>query len=77
MKEARIVLGAVASHPQEVPEAAAALVGAKLSDASITAAADAAYKPAKPMDNTDFTLAWRKEMVRVHVKRALAQLAAD
>jgi len=76
VKEARIVLGAVASHPQEVPEAAAALVGAKLSDASIAAAADAAYKPAKPMDNTDFTLAWRKEMVRVHVKRALAQIAA-
>ena len=70
-----VALGAEASHPQEVPEAAAALVGAPLSDATITAAADAAYKPAKPMDNTDFTLAWRKEMVRVHVKRALAQLA--
>ena len=74
--EARIVLGAVASYPQDVPEAATALVGATLSDATITAAADAAYKPAKPMDNTDFTLAWRKEMVRVHVKRALAQIAA-
>ena len=77
VKEARIVLGAVASHPQDVPEAAAALIGAPLSDAAITAAADAAYKPAKPMDNTDFTLAWRKEMVRVHVKRALAQLAGS
>jgi hypothetical protein len=29
------------------------------------------------MDNTDYTLAWRKEMVRVHVKRALAQIAAS
>ena len=77
VKEARIVLGAVASHPQDVPEAAAALIGAPLSDAAITAAADAAYKPAKPMDNTDFTLAWRKEMVRVHVRRALAQLAGS
>lgn len=72
---ARIVLGAVASHPQEIPEAAAAIVGAKLSDTSISAAADAAYKPAKPMDNTDYTLAWRKEMVRVHVQRALAEIS--
>ena len=73
---ARIVLGAVASHPQEIPEAAAAIVGAKLSEKTISAAADAAYKPAKPMDNTDFTLAWRKEMVRVHVQRALTEIAA-
>jgi CO/xanthine dehydrogenase FAD-binding subunit len=75
VKEARIVLGAVASHPQEVPEAAAAIVGSRLEENAIAAAADAAYKPAKPMDNTDFTLAWRKEMVRVYVQRALAQLA--
>ena len=75
VKEARIVLGAVASHPQEVPEAAAAIVGSRLDDNAIAAAADAAYKPAKPMDNTDFTLAWRKEMVRVHVHRALTLLA--
>jgi 4-hydroxybenzoyl-CoA reductase subunit beta len=73
--EARIVLGAVASHPQEIPEAAAAIVGSRLEENAIAAAADAAYKPAKPMDNTDFTLAWRKEMVRVYVHRALALLA--
>ena len=77
VKEARIVLGAVASHPQEVPEAAAAIIGSRLEENAIAAAADAAYKPAKPMDNTDFTLAWRKEMVRVYVQRALAQLAND
>jgi 4-hydroxybenzoyl-CoA reductase subunit beta len=77
VKEARIVLGAVASHPQEVPEAAAAIIGSRLETNAIAAAADAAYRPAKPMDNTDFTLAWRKEMVRVHVQRALALLATD
>jgi 4-hydroxybenzoyl-CoA reductase subunit beta len=75
--EARIVLGAVASHPQEVPEAAAAIVGSTLDEKSIAAAADAAYRPAKPMDNTDYTLAWRKEMVKVHVQRALAALAGE
>ena len=40
----------------------------------VGAAADAAFRPAKPMDNTDFTLAWRKEMVRVHVQRALQDI---
>jgi 4-hydroxybenzoyl-CoA reductase subunit beta len=71
---ARVVLGAVASYPQEVPEAAAAIVGSRLQPEAIGAAADAAFRPAKPMDNTDFTLSWRKEMVRVHVQRALEAL---
>src|SRR6266446_2001503 len=56
--EARIVLGGVASWPQEMPEAAAALAGTALEDAAIAAAAEAAYRPAKPLDNTDFDLSW-------------------
>jgi 4-hydroxybenzoyl-CoA reductase subunit beta len=72
---ATIVLGAVASHPVEIPAAAAAIVGSRLDAASIGAAADAAFRPAKPMDNTDFTLGWRKEMVRVYVQRALEAVA--
>lgn len=72
VKAARIVLGAVASYPMEIPEAAAALIGTRLDESSIAAAADAAYRPAKPMDNTDFTLSWRKEMVRVMVGRSLS-----
>jgi len=71
---ARIVLGGVASYPQEVPEAGAALQGAPLSDESIAAAAEAAYRPSKPMDNTDFDLSWRKQMTRVYVARALQEL---
>ncbi|MGQ0715316.1 MAG: FAD binding domain-containing protein [Gemmatimonadaceae bacterium] len=74
VKAARIVLGAVASYPQEIPGAAAALVGTRLDESAIGAAADAAYRPAKPMDNTDLTLSWRKEMVRVYVQRALQEI---
>jgi 4-hydroxybenzoyl-CoA reductase subunit beta len=74
---ARIVLGAVASHPQEVPAAAKAIVGTRLDDNAIGAAADAAYRPAKPLDNTDFTLGWRKEMVRVYVQRTLQDIRAQ
>jgi len=72
--DARIVLGGVASQPQDVPAAAAALVGSPLTDERIAAAAEAAYRPAKPLDNTDFDLSWRKQMTRVYVKGALAEL---
>ena len=41
---------------------------------SIAAAAEAAYRPSKPMDNTDFDLSWRKQMTRVYVTRALNEL---
>src|SRR5204863_3250 len=53
---ARLVLGGVASLPQEVAEAGAVLTGTDLSDEAIAAAAEAAYRPAKPLDNTDFGL---------------------
>ena len=72
--DARIVLGGVASWPQEVPEAAAALKGAALSKETIESAAEAAYRPSKPMDNTDFDLSWRTQMTRVYVTRALEEL---
>jgi 4-hydroxybenzoyl-CoA reductase subunit beta len=72
--DARIVLGAVASLPQEVPEAARAIVGTDLSIEAVEASALAAFKPSKPMDNTDFGLSWRKEMTRQFVKRALLEL---
>ena len=72
--DARIVLGGVASYPQEIPEAGEALKGAPLSDESVAAAAEAAYRPSKPMDNTDFDLSWRKQMTRVYVTRAIEQL---
>src|SRR5947208_5862688 len=74
--DARVVLGGVASYPQEVPEAGAALRGAPLSDETIAAATDAAYRPSKPMDNTDFDLSWRKPMTSVYVKRPLEELRA-
>jgi CO/xanthine dehydrogenase FAD-binding subunit len=60
----RIVLGAVASRPLESERAAALLRGQRLTDERITEAAAAASDIAKPMDNTDFELVWRKLMVR-------------
>ena len=75
VREARIVLGAVASWPREAPKAAAVLVGHRLTAETIEAAADAAAGPAKPLDNTDLTHPYRKKITRVYVARALARLA--
>jgi 4-hydroxybenzoyl-CoA reductase subunit beta len=72
--DARVILGGVASYPQPIPEAATALIGTGLEDDAIDSASDAAFKPAKPMDNTDFGLAWRKEMARQFVRRAMLDL---
>ncbi len=75
--DARIVLGAVASYPRIIPEAATAIIGTDLDDDSIEAAAAAAFRPSKPMDNTDLGLAWRKQMTKVYVRRALHELRAQ
>jgi 4-hydroxybenzoyl-CoA reductase subunit beta len=74
VSDARIVIGAVGSAPVVSDEAAAALVGRELSDDSIDQAARIAARPAKPLDNTDFTIGWRKDLVPVYVRRALESL---
>jgi len=76
VEDARVVLGAVFPDPRAVPAAAEALIGKPLDGESIRAAADAAFRAAKPVDNTDGALAWRKEMVRVSTKRALNRLGS-
>ncbi len=76
VRDARIVLGGVASHPRSMDEAREVIVGTDLNDDSIATAAHAAFKPAKPMDNTDFGLAWRKQMTRQYVKGAREELRA-
>jgi len=74
---ARIVLGAVASCPVEAPEGAASLIGRPLSDSAIADAAERAAVPARPMDNTDFSLVWRKRVTREVVGYALRELRGD
>ncbi len=73
--DARIVLGAVESFPVEAPQAESLLIGQKLNSEVIEAAAQAAARPARPLDNTDMSLSYRKKMVPVYVARALKQAA--
>ncbi len=73
--EARVVFGAVASRP--VVADVSALIGNRLDDASIERVADSASKLAKPLDNTDFTLGWRKRVAKAYVSGALKELRGD
>jgi 4-hydroxybenzoyl-CoA reductase subunit beta len=75
VREARIVLGAVASRPREATAAADTLVGQRLTPELSARVADLAAGPSKPLDNTDFTHPYRKRMTRVFVRRALGQIA--
>ena len=75
VEEARLVLGAVSSHPLVIKSDA--LVGKKLSDEAIAAIGEAAESRAKPMDNTDMDLRWRKHVVADFVGYALRELRGD
>ena len=72
--EARIVLGAVASSPLRAYEAEKMLIGKRLTSDRIKVAAQVAAKLAKPMDNTDMTLGFRKKMVRLFVTKAIKEV---
>jgi len=74
VRDARIVLGAVAPHAMRAVEAEKFLRGRPLDDVSVRAAAEAAYAIAKPLDNTDFLMYWRKQMVKPFVEAALNDL---
>jgi 4-hydroxybenzoyl-CoA reductase subunit beta len=71
--DARVVLGAVASAPILVPESRT-LAGRRLGDETIEAFAEAAAAHARPLDNTDLALGWRKKVARRYVAGALREL---
>ncbi|MEZ6185411.1 MAG: FAD binding domain-containing protein [Planctomycetota bacterium] len=75
VQAARVVVGAVTSYPVSIDTSA--LLGQTLSDEAIAAFADAAVKPARPLDNTDYHLSWRKRVVREYVAGALKELRGD
>jgi 4-hydroxybenzoyl-CoA reductase subunit beta len=74
IRDARLILGGVAPAPIEVTEAEQALLGQSLDQDRINAAAEACYLKARPLDNTDYVMGWRKQMARPFVQRALEEL---
>jgi 4-hydroxybenzoyl-CoA reductase subunit beta len=77
VEEARIALGAAASRPFLVEKAGAFLKGKKLTDEVIAEAARLVANRAKPMDNTDMDLYWRKEVADDFAGYALRELRGD
>ena len=77
VEDARIVIGAVASRPLVAAEAAKFLIGKPLSHEAIDEAAVLAFRIAKPLDNTDFDMSWRKKVTTEFVKYALRELRGD
>jgi 4-hydroxybenzoyl-CoA reductase subunit beta len=77
VEEARIVIGSAASRPLVAAEAAKSLVGRPLTAESIGEAAILAARIAKPLDNTDFDMSWRKKVAGEFVTSALRELRGD
>jgi len=75
--DVRVVLGAVASRPVASDQAAAVLRGNRLTDDLIAEASAVGADVARPMDNTDFELVWRKSMVRTLIASALCEIRGD
>ena len=74
--EARVALGAVSSHPF-LTKAGEFLAGKRLTDDVIAEAARMVASRAKPMDNADFDVYWRKEVVAEFTGYALKEIRGD
>jgi 4-hydroxybenzoyl-CoA reductase subunit beta len=77
IEEARIALGAAASRPFLVEKASEFLKGKKLTDDVIAEVAAMVASRAKPLDNTDMDLYWRKEVADDFTSYALRELRGD
>ena len=77
VEEARIVIGSAASRPLVAADAARTLVGRTLSEDAIVEAAALAARVAKPLDNTDFDMTWRKKGTAEFAASALREIRGD
>ena len=77
VEDARVALGAAASRPFLVEKASEYLKGKKLTDEVIAEASLLIANRAKPMDNTDMDLYWRKEVADDFAGYALHELRGD
>lgn len=77
VEDARIVVGSVACLPLLAAEASKFLAGRPLNQDSMAQAAVLAARVAKPLDNTDFDMTWRKRVTAEFVIYALRELRGD
>jgi CO/xanthine dehydrogenase FAD-binding subunit len=72
--KARVAAGSVAPTPIRLPEVEALLEGRRLSDDAVAAAADAASRAVAPIDDVRSTAVYRRHIIGVFTKRAIAAL---
>ncbi len=77
VENVRIVVGSAACRPLLAGEAAKCLQGRPLNPEAIAEAAALAARIAKPLDNTDFDMTWRKRVTAEFVTYALRELRGD
>jgi len=77
VEDARIVIGSAASRPLVADVAWKSLLGRTLNPETIAEAATLAARIAKPLDNTDFDMTWRKRVTAALVTYALSELRGD
>jgi CO/xanthine dehydrogenase FAD-binding subunit len=75
VEEARIALNAVGPHPLRATKAEEALIGSTLDETEIAAAASVAAKECEPFTDAVASEWYRRKMVDVTVRRALAEIA--
>jgi len=77
VEDARIVIGSAACRPLAATDAAKSLLGHPLNQRAIEEASVLAARIAKPLDNTDFDMTWRKRVTAEFVTYALRELRGD
>jgi len=77
VEQARILVGSAASRPLIAAEAGQFLAGRELNRETIAEAASLTGRIAKPLDNTDFDMTWRKKVTAAFVTYALRELRGE
>lgn len=75
VEDVRIFLGAVASAPVRATAAESILRGHVPDESRVQSAGKAAQDVATALDNTDFTMTWRRQMIPPYVAGTLRELA--
>jgi carbon-monoxide dehydrogenase medium subunit len=73
--EARVAVGSVGVIPVRVPAAESALLGLP-NEAAVEAAGEAAAEASAPVDDTNGSVRYKRQLVKVLVKRAFAEAQA-
>ena len=71
IRDARIVISAATERPIRLPDAEAALRGGGKDDAVLRRAGDAAAEEAQTISDGQGSAAYKRQLVRVYVRRAL------